>query len=700
MWNTLSTATKILRARLAHINRVDIHVLDREVAEAPTDLNRHPGHIFCYFSQRKSGLPYLLVFGRQDPAKDISHIFCFYVNTKFRIIQKAERIWFEKKLQKGARLGLEIKLGVVKVATDLPQPLHMSVLVQMGEFLLDKDLMDNFLPEREMPKCTLGSMVCFNPTIPFPPCRIMEIDSDSRRVWDRIYDGRVVIAELDFHKPPSSIHKHFDVLKLYFHGHIIYGIRYKFYSILMLILTHPSMFQCEEDAQDVTTIIRQVLASSKVQVNYIGATRFYGRANPECNSDCVLKSILLALDLPLVTIKQCDVNFVLPDDEAESIVEEVLSAHCSQEAGPSVPYPPGWSDDEEILPNLPESGQEITHSFDSFTIPLEIDHSTCEPVATSSSTIINADELSCGSFAATCSQSSSQGTIVLSQSYIDNQLAERRQARDLKTVLKLDHPSLDIIPIDDPHNRILTNVQFFKRQLNHIVANFGLPATLLPLVGPPDLVASLEEHQSHSNRMLLVPMQSPVGLVIVIIDKEMEEWGLINPNIVTQRDLTIFGRLKSLLSADSCSFADYQARQIDIPCHIHKRYRLMHLLLSVYCICQKYGQAKMLPMRLTYTEKCLRLFCYKVCKELQEANQAHNTERGLVRGNNYLMPGAFRSFPAALRFEQAVSSTHECVFCGMRGFANMGSHVSMAHNGQAVAKRERRRWMDNRRAAL
>lgn len=696
MWNELSTASKILRARLAHINRVDVHVLDREIVEAPQDLNQIPSRMFCYPSKRKSGLPFLLVFGREDPDKDISHIFCFYVNSRFRIIQKTERRLFETRLKKGTRLGLDVKLGVVNIEVDVPEPLYFSILIQMGEFLLDLDLINNFTLEKRINNCAFSSMVCFNPTIPFPGCRIMEIDSDSRRVWDRIYDQRITICEFNFDRPPTRLHKNFDVLKIYYQDHIIYGIRYKFYDILMLLLTHPSMFQCEEDAQDVTTVVSEVISSSNIRLNHVGATRFFGEVGHVCNSDSVLKSILLSLNLPLVTIKQCDVDFVFLDEDVESIVEGVLSAHCSQEPGPSVPYPPNWSDDEEILPNLEDHGEP---ELDPVTVSLNIDASSCEPIVVGVPQPMDTDDSLCEPAIATSSQVLSQSTVILSQRYIDDQIAERRRALNIKEELKQEHPAIDIMPFDDPRNKILTNVPFFKRQLTHIVDNYGLPATLLNPIALPDLIALLEETLPESKRMIIVPLQTPVRLVLLVFDKEAKEWGLINPNIASQRDMKVFARLKSHMTEGSHCFTDYEGRQIDIPCHFHTRYRLMHLLLAVYRLCQAYGQAKMLPMWIPYTEKRLRLFCHKVCKALQEANQAYNLRQGLVRENNYLKPGAYRSLPSNLSFEQSVVAVDGCLFCGKRGFKNLGSHISMAHDEQAHLKRERRRWMDNRRSS-
>lgn len=698
MWSLLNAATKILRTRLALTNRVDVCVLDQNIAESPSNLNEHPGKIFCYFGQRPSGLPFLLAFARQDEDEDISHIFGFYTNTKFHIIQKPERKRFENRLQKGARLGLEIKLGVVITTVDVPQSCYLSVLIQMAEFLLDDDLINNFVAEKKITRCQFSSMVCFNPTIPFPSCRLMEIDSDARKIWDFIKERRFTVVEYDFNNPPARVNPTFEVMKIYYHGHIVYGIRYRSYNIMMLMLTHPSMFQCQEDADDVTAAIHQVLISSRIGVDHIGATRVFCGADTQCNSTSVMKAILLALSMPLLIVKQCDIDLIFPeeDQDLDSTVEEVLGTQSSiHEPGPSIPYPANWSDDEEILPNLQplEYPQGTGEEVESITISLDIDAETCEPiVASASPPVVDDDD---ETIVVTCSQVSSQRTIILSQRDINNQLSEIRQNRDIKLALKEDHPTIDILPMDDPRNRVMNDQRVFKRQLSHIVTNFGLPASLLLIPGPSDLVRSLEDALSRDSRLLIAAVQTPVGLVLVIVDKQTEEWGLLNPHIDTQRTHEVFDRLKNLMQSNSSYFRSFGARQLDIPCHFHQRYKLMHLLLSVFCICQAFNIAKMLPLRVAYTEKRLRKFCHLVCRELQEKNQAYNVEHGLIRDNNFLMPGAYKSLPSPLVFEKSVVATDRCIFCNGRYHKNQGSHMAMAHGGQARAKSNRRRWLDS-----
>ena len=163
-------ATVILRARLRQTNRVDINVFEECIAQATPDMNSNNGRIFCYFFSRPDDSPVLLAFIREHIDQNISHIIAFYVNKKFKIIQPTERKRFAKKLQEGARLGLEVKLGVVNAETDIPKFSHTSILIQMAEFMLDISLAKNFVPTKQVTRCVFSSFVCFNPQIPFPNC--------------------------------------------------------------------------------------------------------------------------------------------------------------------------------------------------------------------------------------------------------------------------------------------------------------------------------------------------------------------------------------------------------------------------------------------------------------------------------------------------------------------------------------------------
>lgn len=677
----MKTASKILRARLAMTNRVDICVLDYAEARRPSNFNEHQGRLFCYFATRPSGLPYLLAFARKDPTKDISHIFCFYVNTSFRIIQPPERKTFVKKIQPGARLGIDIKLGVINAIAAVPKVAQLSVLIQLGEYLLDSPLYEDFVAERRINNFPIGTLIGYNQEAPLPQCSATCLDSDSKAVWDAIRGSNFAFHKLDltpFHvaRPPLQLHPRFDVLKIQYKRHLAYGLHHKSEGIVMILLPHPAQFSCERDAEEVTTAIKTVLDASKIECNYLGATRFIRPAEDPCNSSSVLKAIVLAVCLPLLTIKQCDVDFVLPTDGLVLAADEVLSECSSPDLQiQSPPYAQDWPESEESVVDVQEFGQDYEEPVE---VDLDIDVTTYEP------------------FERITSQVSTQATLILSQREVEQFIVDSRRARDVKYALQGAYPSVVVAAMDDPKNDILTNINFFQRELSHIVTRYGLPATVTGILGHQDLINQLRPSLLEPTRLVVAPLQIPSGIVCLIIDKTTEEWGLLNPDAGTQRDQTVFNRIQTLLQSSSF-FNLYGARQLTMTCHFHTNIKLMHLLMSVYCICQSYQYAEMLPLLVIYTEKRLRQFCHSVCLALQHANRAYNFETGLVRSNGFLAPGAFRALPSLLTFEQSVVPADQCVFCAKRYFKNLGSHMSMAHGGQGLAKRQRRRWLENLR---
>lgn len=669
-------ATQILRARIKQTNRVDINVLEECVAQSTSNMNNNNGRVFCYFCSRPDDSPVLLTFIREHIDQDISHIFAFYVNKKFKIIQPTERKRFANKLQEGARLGLEVKLGVVNADTSIPKFLHTSILIQMAEFMLDISLATNFIPTRQVTGCVFSSFVCFNPQIPFPTCRPKVLSSNAEKIWDHLRRKRIHTADVNLNNSSGSISPLARVLRIPYKGHVIYGVKYQPERALMIILPHPSLFRCHEDAVEFQDSIRKLYKTH--QPEYIGPARFYGRPTTTCTASDVLMSILIMLELPLAVIKQCDVNFVLKDDDDESTVSSLISSSSSQEpieaASVTAPGPSDMSDEvddeEEWVPT-----QEIL---------LAIDMATCQPssyVPNEPSQTLSID---------------SQATVICSQHDIDNQLAEIARLRSIKLSLKCDYPTRNAVkPMDDPDNRILKDMDFFHEEIDLMIESFNLPATLLPITSVTKLPRVLANTIEKSNRLLILPIVELKKVLLLIIDRKTSEWGLIDPDAASQRERTSYNRINLLLSHESSQFNDFEGIIITIPCIFHAKLQLMHLILSVYRICQAFDYAKMLPKRLTYTERRLRDFCYVICRELQMRNAQYNSRNGLVQGNGFLKEGAFRALPSLVQFERSVVATDLCLFCDSRAFKKLGTHMAMNHGGQAKTKRERRKWKES-----
>jgi hypothetical protein len=121
---------------------------------------------------------------------------------------------------------------------------------------------------------------------------------------------------------------------------------------------------------------------------------------------------------------------------------------------------------------------------------------------------------------------------------------------------------------------------------------------------------------------------------------------------------------------------------------------MMHVLLSVFCIAQALKYAPRLPLRVIYTEKRFRGFCYYVCKELQYRNAEYNFQHNFVNENGFLKPGAYRSLPSLVPLRRYPVRTDLCLFCNTSQKKNLGSHMSMQHGFQGLAKREWRKVLE------
>lgn len=677
MWRQIQLATKILRARIAQTNKIDVVVLEEKIAELPVNLNEHYGQIICYFCTRPDDSPVLLAFIRQDRGAEISHIFAFYINTRFKIIQSSERRRFANKLPKGVRLGLEVKLGVVNAVTDIPTICHLSIILQMAEFMLNMNLVSDFVPTRQVTNCVFSSMVCFNPTIPFPDCNTSSLSPEAEKLWCQIMNRGYKVFDANLQVESEVIPLSTNILRIRLQYHVVYGIYYHVHRSLMLILPHPSLFRCREDAGDVISAIRKCF--SRHSLLYIGSTRFYDDHRLSCCSAEVFKCILLALQLPLVTVKKCDIDYVIHDEQY--LVPSTSSGlSLSLEAEGSNILPACSSVDQINDLHEPQSeGQD--NIDDAVEVPLSIDLSTCQP-------IIELSQVSQRSM-------SSQDTVICNQIDIDTELSDLNRLRDIQDSLQHDLPrTRGLNPRDDPRNLILNDITFFTDQLSFIITTYSMQANILPLTD----VNSLRElviDSSEPLRLIIIPVRDIEGIVLIITDKQTEEWGLINPNAASQRELTTFNRVKSILSDVERPTKNYSGAQITIPCHFHSDYRVMHLLMAIYRVYQAFRYAQILPKRLTYTEKRLRCFCYVICRELQFRNADHNFRNGLVNDNGFLREGAFRSLPSPVYFERSVVATDRCLFCDIRYLKNLGAHMSMAHGGQAKSKRDRRRWKDS-----
>lgn len=661
-------ATSILRARLAHTNRINIKVLDIDELEIIPSMDHLEGQIVCTFSKSINAQPVLLVLGRNGQDNNVTHLFAFYINTRYHIIQPMDRRRLMRKLPKETRPGIDVKLGIVNIQTMINSSCYLSLLVQAAEFLLDMDLMNSFVAEKQVTRATFSSLVCFNPTISTPTCKSNLMDTEALAILGLMQSRYgLTFVDLDYNNPPSLVSSSADVLRIMYLGHIIYGVYHRFARTLMLVMIHPGMFRCQEDADDLLKGIRSWYVRG--HLNYIGTTRFYGDLTTTCNSRDALRSVLAASLIPLVVVKQCDLDAICPILDHQQVTFDVLSSLDSTEYHSQADAGTSRQSDEE------ESDIDVCHVSELSeveTIPLDIDELTCEPVASNGS-----------------SQTSSQQTIIMSLSEINDALASNQ---DVSQPFPRVHA---VSPRDDINNDILTDRLFFLKELDLIARAFKLPikrAQPCSESNIQDKIVTIGVEE----RLFLIPILLRGHVILMIIDHEDNRIGLLTADKSLQKDQTVVSWAQKLLSDSGSHMTSYVTKQLNLSCHYHEGFPLIHLLLGFYCLAQAFKTANALPIQLIYHEKRFRGYCHSICHQLQVVNADYNIRNGLVKDNGFLVRGAYRSTPSMVKFERSTVSTNLCPFCTKRlKPRDLKSHINMKHAGQARCKRDRRRILED-----
>lgn len=395
-----------------------------------------------------------------------------------------------------------------------------------------------------------------------------------------------------------------------------------------------------------------------------------------CNSYDALRALYLSITTPLVTIKSCDIETIVTSENIKVLSDRLPS---SQPIAPEPDYAePSVSGTSHVYEEIvDEESEYVNLDAGTETVTIELDHENCEPLAIGSA-------------------ASSQLTAILSQRELEAELSLISRRNNAKTLLELPYPTVNAVePRNDPSNIILTDHEFVRDEIKLMIIDYAMPACLILEVRTNSIVKHPNNQAHISSRLLIVPFGNDNELFLIIIDRQTEEWALLDPHLESQRDCVVYNDIKSKLGRPSSLFKDYVGKHILIPCHFHSQYPTIHLILAVYCIAKAFRYASMLPIKCYYTEKQFREFCHRICKEQQVKNSQYNREHGFVKPNDFLTPSAFRAKPSPVAFERSVVAMDTCMFCGKRFHKNLGSHMSMAHGGHGKAKLQRRRWLES-----
>lgn len=674
----LNLLTRILRARLAEKCIFDYQILDKSAFLAVREVNQHVGSFVGFFTRRPKGNICFFVFVRSDPSKYFDYVFGYYVNVKFFKIPKSELDQFKSKATPDSKLGIQM------VQTDAHLVFYPSVLIQMIVFTLGTNLVDDYKKYRLIKSGGSDLFLCFNPSIGYPRCDRPE--ADAKRIIENLVARNFIIEKFDCTKP-SNMSPNIDLMIIFYNSHLVYGVHYKNFKVLNIILPHVVQFAYSSEVIRLKNIITKAFGSYKL--DSIIASRIYSLTNEPCNGILALKACALALRHPFVSIRDRELRAVVSDLRLDHDLPQP-SLQVSN-VTPVSSQPKAAADEDQSRPEDIPAIEKIVTNKDDYDMA-SFNCADYEPPEPSFDPHVSSQRSSQAT-------NSSQATVIMSSEELRLHLfiaKKRRWAKDL-----LVHPFFKdefIEPTNDPDGKFFNNHSFYCKQL------LGIVDTLTGYTTADTIFANSIDHldkqlteavEVKKTRFIVLPIFfKETSDALLVIDSQNEEWGFMCPDNSAWRDKEDFKQLKAKLQ-NSKLLSKYEGLAINMTSYYHTDHPKIHLLMGLFHISKAFRYAAVLPKKVVYKERDFRMYCHYLCQEVAIANAKYNLEKQLIKSNGFLAKGAYISTSCPVHFERAVVNEDQCIFCLSRSFKNLGSHMSMKHGGHGLKNRSIRRWRDS-----
>lgn len=656
-YGPLEFATELLKARLAQQLPLGVNIIPPGTAEAPANLNDHPGNFVGFFFWLANGDPSFVWLSRNlPPPLGISHVHIHYINQQNTSVPAEDVKRFASK-----RLALHTKYCAVNLIAKIPKFLSLSALIQALEVTLKSGRLE--LEQTHRIGLAINCYLNGDPDAPRPSvvCERYEAGDDSL-VKSMVKRMGYNWVEIDPYDSPIAISPDFDVIQVrttsegLCRRHLVYGIHYKQIKVVMLLICHPYIFHDKAHREPVTNAILRSLGNYKLK--FIGASRYYkAGAQVLCNSDEVVKACLLALQQPLVVIKSSDVEHFYDDDYFYRRLETFgASSQLS-----SVLLSTQMSD-----PGVDESS---IHDWIS-----------CTPLGES--------------------ELSRPGTANMSiaSSVVSTQAINTFNPRDVRRAINnfnsqsqfrgelsemLIPPIVRVDPYDDIKKDFLHSNDLFINCLRSYV-NLWRTYVSVAVLDPIYLIQACDSRMftcdSLVHRFVIQPVLYSDHVLVLILDNQERDLAYINPYFGEE---TPFTPALGVLHREIPGINGKICRPIALTSYFHREFSKIHILMGLFHIGRLFKYARILPKRLSYLERDFRQLCWRLCYALQVANADYNLSQGLVNDNGYLLPGAKRSSGSPVTYAAAVVSRKECPFCLDRNWTKLGRHMIMKHGNQA-----------------
>lgn len=629
--------TKLLKYRIAHSGRIDVNILNLSEAERPSNYNEHPGRFVSWFIAYDDR-PGLIILAREKIGGNISHACIIYTNTNHEDFPLLERSALCRKL------NYEPKLAVINIRSKTARFCEYSVLLESIQCVITRDIF------REVPPLYivlegLGSLKAPRDMRSISTRCSLDLSSETIAIRQFMVTRHLMMVDLDQAEPiPGS----FNIMRMRYDGHYIYGINYRHEQTMFLLLPHIEQFP--EDLYFVELEERiERLFPDQYKTYYSARPRFVS----ECNSTVILKICILLTQIPLFYIDPSDVDAILQD-------LGILSVERSQRPSP------------RKASQFSKSAYEREYRGSKPVMTLKLSAESQRPEVLSVK-----------------NRRPSREASLNSQQAIRRDINAYRAWMAVADNITSPYPSTSESNARNvPRGTVLTDFDWFQEQLRFIVRYWEkFEATKLM---QPVLVKDLRIHnfENRAARFIIVPIVSEGenrDVSLLILDKELKTWRWMSPNNSAAKFNEIAAYVKNQVMPHFPDYQSWEGDLIILTSSYHKDYPYAHLLMGVYRVAQ-YFQCTIkhiLPIKVVYNEESFRDYVYHACLAVQLANQQHNLERGLVTESEELLDGAYVSLPSPVQYERSVVPSNLCPFCKRRRYDRLGRHIYMDHGGQA-----------------
>lgn len=137
-------ASRILTARMCRPTTMDVGIINREFWHENLEAicNRYIG---C-FDQRSDGRICFYLVGREHPDGEITHLFVYYINSGYTVIQDLDIQRLKPYLPNMESANCCLKIGVIDIKSSLSVENYLSILIEVIDFTVGSLLIEHFVP--------------------------------------------------------------------------------------------------------------------------------------------------------------------------------------------------------------------------------------------------------------------------------------------------------------------------------------------------------------------------------------------------------------------------------------------------------------------------------------------------------------------------------------------------------------------------